>query len=69
MGASEWGKPPNALRAKGIEKEEEEEVWEGRKEVQRFARMSQHLTSEFWVNIPLFPQPPHSLDMEWSCPK
>jgi hypothetical protein len=25
MGASEWGKPPNALRAKGIEKEEEEE--------------------------------------------
>jgi hypothetical protein len=24
MGASEWGKPPNALRAKGIEKEEEE---------------------------------------------
>jgi hypothetical protein len=25
MGASEWGKPPNALRAKGVEKEEEEE--------------------------------------------
>jgi hypothetical protein len=24
MGASEWGKPPNALRAKGVEKEEEE---------------------------------------------
>jgi hypothetical protein len=23
MGASEWGKPPNALRAKGIEKEED----------------------------------------------
>jgi hypothetical protein len=26
MGASEWGKPPNALRAKAVEKEEEEEV-------------------------------------------
>jgi hypothetical protein len=25
MGASEWGKPPNALRGKGVEKEEEEE--------------------------------------------
>jgi hypothetical protein len=25
MGASEWGKPPNALRAKGVEKEEEED--------------------------------------------
>jgi hypothetical protein len=25
MGALEWGKPPNALRAKGVEKEEEEE--------------------------------------------
>jgi hypothetical protein len=25
MGASEWGKPPNSLRAKGVEKEEEEE--------------------------------------------
>jgi hypothetical protein len=25
MGASEWGKPPNALRAKGVEKEEEQE--------------------------------------------
>jgi len=25
MGASEWGKPPNALRAKEVEKEEEEE--------------------------------------------
>jgi hypothetical protein len=24
MRASEWGKPPNALRAKGAEKEEEE---------------------------------------------
>jgi hypothetical protein len=24
MGASEWGKPPNALRAKGVEKEEED---------------------------------------------
>jgi hypothetical protein len=24
MGASEWDKPPNALRAKGLEKEEEE---------------------------------------------
>jgi len=23
MGASEWGKPPNALRAKGVEKEED----------------------------------------------
>jgi hypothetical protein len=23
MGASEWGKPPNVLRAKGVEKEEE----------------------------------------------
>jgi hypothetical protein len=23
MGASEWGKPPNALRAKGVEKKEE----------------------------------------------
>jgi hypothetical protein len=29
MGASEWGrgKSPNALRAKGVEKEEEEEVF------------------------------------------
>jgi hypothetical protein len=29
MGASEWmgrGKPPNALRAKRVEKEEEEEI-------------------------------------------
>jgi hypothetical protein len=25
MGASEWGKPSNALRAKWLEKEEEEE--------------------------------------------
>jgi hypothetical protein len=25
MGASERGKPPNALRAKGVEEEEEEE--------------------------------------------
>jgi hypothetical protein len=25
MGASEWSKLPNALRAKGVEKEEEEE--------------------------------------------
>jgi hypothetical protein len=25
MGASEWGKPPNALRAKWVEKKEEEE--------------------------------------------
>jgi hypothetical protein len=25
MGASEWGKPPNAIRTKGAEKEEEEE--------------------------------------------
>jgi hypothetical protein len=25
MGASEWGKTPNALRAKGVEKEEEED--------------------------------------------
>jgi hypothetical protein len=24
MGASEWGKPPSALRAKGVEKEEED---------------------------------------------
>jgi energy-converting hydrogenase Eha subunit H len=24
MGASEWGKPPKALRAKGVEKEEED---------------------------------------------
>jgi hypothetical protein len=23
MGASEWGKPPNTLRAKGVKKEEE----------------------------------------------
>jgi hypothetical protein len=27
MGALEWGKPPNALSAKGVEKEEEEEVF------------------------------------------
>jgi hypothetical protein len=26
MGASEWGKPSNALRAKGVEKEEEEYI-------------------------------------------
>jgi hypothetical protein len=25
MGASEWGKPPSALRAKGVEEEEEDE--------------------------------------------
>jgi hypothetical protein len=25
MGALEWGKPPNALRAKGVEKKGEEE--------------------------------------------
>jgi hypothetical protein len=25
MGASEWGKSPNALRVKGVEKEKEEE--------------------------------------------
>jgi hypothetical protein len=30
MGASEWGKPPNALRAKGVKKEEEEEEEEER---------------------------------------
>jgi hypothetical protein len=28
MGASEWGKPPSALRAKGVEKEEEEQMYE-----------------------------------------
>jgi hypothetical protein len=26
MGASEWGKLPNALRAKGLEKEEEDSI-------------------------------------------
>jgi hypothetical protein len=46
MGASEWGKPPKALRAKGVEKEEEEEEIgkdvEG-KAVACFKILSQHV--------------------------
>jgi hypothetical protein len=29
VGASEWGEPPNALRAKGVEKKKEKEIQTG----------------------------------------
>jgi hypothetical protein len=32
MGALEWGKPPDALRAKGVEKEEDKEEEEEEEE-------------------------------------